>query len=490
IALTLVLLTEQLTAQDTHYWSEHFGTRATLLGGAATAGLGDNATVYYNPAAMAFVEDPNLSVTVNAYKMRAINVSNALGDGLDVKQTQFLTYPNLIAGILKFSKWPRLSAGYAVITKKTFNSNFDYLHQAEYDVDSNGTTENYIASYNYNHNVLEYWAGGGFSYQLGARWSFGLSHFGIYKNVNYTNNIDMATLPISDPTQDVSRVSSKIDFNYWSVKGNFKPSLNFNTEAFRWGVTYTTPTFHIMGRANVFREFSASNLQSLSGGDVVFTDRREKQKVKTKDFGSLAFGVSMRFGSKAWLHITNELYFGAPYYLLFDPQNPINTYPSGVPEDQVLAFFGNQNFLAYGEKYIPVINSGIGYEVRFSDKWDMMTGVRTDFNHVAPGNQYYTLQKIIIESSKWHLTHWSIGFGYNTKSKKKWTVGLDYSFVPRFQFSQFMNFTSPDANNLLQGTRTTEAWARQISLKLVLGIEFGGVNSNPMHLEEKKKNIE
>ena len=45
-------------SQDYHQWSEHFGARASLLGGAATAGLGDNATVYYNPAAMAYVEHP------------------------------------------------------------------------------------------------------------------------------------------------------------------------------------------------------------------------------------------------------------------------------------------------------------------------------------------------------------------------------------------------------------------------------------------------
>jgi len=487
-ALLIILLAEHANAQDTHYWSEHFGTRATLLGGAATAGLGDNATVYYNPAAMAFIDDPNLSVTVNAYKMRIQKVSNALGDGLDLRQIRLATYPNLIAGILKFNKWPRLSAGYAVITKKTFNSSFDYLHQNQYDVDSNGTMENYIASYNYNHNVLEYWAGGGFSYQISAGWAFGFSHFGIYKNVNYSNNIDMSALPITDPTADPTRVASKIDFSYWSVKGNFKPSLSFQSEKFKFGVAYTTPTFHVMGRATVFREFSVTN---LGGADVVFT----KVKAQTKDAGALAFGISIRFGAKAWLHLSNELFFGLPYYLIFDPPNTtINVYPDTIAQDEgyILQAFGrdegsgvtiDQNFLAYGERYTAITNSGIGYEVRFSDKWDMMTGVRLDFNYFLPKDQYYTLRHIVIESSKWQNTQWSVGFGCNTKSGKKWTIGIEYNYIPGFKFFQFMNFTSPEESRLLTGVRTQDASSRQFSLKLVVGIQFGGANSAPLHLE-------
>lgn len=486
-ALLVVLLTGHSMAQDVHHWSEQFGTRASLLGGAGTAGLGDNATVFYNPSAMSWVDDPNLSVTVNAYRIRVQNVRNALGDSLNLRQVRLGTYPNLIAGIIKFNDRPRLSLGYAVITKNIFGSSFDYLHQGRYDVDSSGSIEDYIASYNYTHDVLEYWAGAAISYQLNQRWSIGLGHFGIYKDVNYQNNIDVSALPDTTTADGVSRVASKIDFSYWSVKGNFKPSINFVSDHVRWGMTYTTPTFNVMGRATVFREFSTTN---MGGGDALVTDRREKVKAVTKSPGSLAVGVSVRFGKKAWLHVSNEFFFGQPYYLLFDPPNPVNVYPDTISDQAVYQRFGEQNFLAYGEAYTPVLNSGIGYEVRFNDRLDMMTGIRTDLNYLRREDQYYTLQRIAIESSKWQLTHWSVGFGYNTKSRKRWTVGIEYNYVWGLKFAQFINFTEPNADNLLLGPRTQSATTRQFSMKLLLGVEFGGVNSAPMHLEEEENRKE
>lgn len=477
----LVLLGIRSFAQDYHHWSEHFGVRATLLGGAATAGLGDNGSVYYNPAAMAWVEDPNLSVSVNAYKVRTISVKNALGEGLNLSQTSLETYPNLIAGIVRLKSKPKLSFGYAVITKKTFNSNFDYLHQAEYDViDTLPGLENYVASYNYNHKVLEYWAGGGVSYKLGTRWSIGFSHFGIYKNVDYSNNIDINVLPGDSTLGSVSNVTSKIDFNYWDVKGNFKPSVNFNSEGFRFGLAWTTPTFHIMGRGNVFREFGFSGLPNQGNTDVVFVDRREKIKVSTKEFGSLAIGISIRFGSKAWLHFSHETFFQTPYYTLFNPSNDITTYPT-IADTSLYSTFGDQNFLAYGEATKPLTNFGVGYEVRFTDRWNMLIGIRTDINYLRPTERYYTFRRIQIESSKWDLTHGSLGFGYLTKSNKKWTVGIDYSYLVPTPFKQFINFTEPSDSLFLSGKPAGPldvgaAKASQFSLKLVVGIEFGSLD--------------
>jgi len=477
-------LSTSVLAQDYHHWAEHYGTRATLLGGAATAGLGDNGTVYYNPAAMTSVKDPNLSVSVNAYKMRLIKVKNALGDGIDLKQTQFLTYPNLIAGIVRLNKLPRWTAGYAVITRKTFSSNFDFLHQADYEIlASVPGTERYIASYNYYHGVLEYWSGFGLGFRISKGWSIGFSHFGIYKNVSYSNNIDISALPSDSTSTEFANVTSKINFNYWDVKGNFKPAVQYQNEKFRFGMAWTTPTFHIMGRGDVYREFSITGLTSEVNSDIVFLDRREKLKVQTRETGGIAIGVSFRFGSKAWLHFAHESNFAVAYYKIFDAPNPVNTYPTTISDSSVFNQFGQQDFLTVGEKTITIRNFGFGYEVRITDRLDMLVGIRTDFNYLDSSSQYYTFKRLNIESSKWSLSHGSLGFGYITKTNKKWTVGIDYSFVPPTPFYQFVNFTSPQANTLLQGQRLKTATATQLSLKLVVAIEFGVLRE---HIPDKK----
>ena len=202
--------------------------------------------------------------------------------------------------------------------------------------------------------------------------------------------------------------------------------------------------------------------------------------------GSLALGISIRFGSKAWLHFAHETFAAVPYYLIFNPPNPVNTYPENIPDTSVYSGFGNQNFLAFGEQAVSVTNFGFGYEVMFTKRWEMLIGIRLDLNYLAPNSQYYTFQRINIESSKWHLTHGSLGFGYTSKNEKKWTVGIDYSYVAPFPFAQYVNFTDPNATTLLQGKRTNDATAQQFSLKVVLGIEIGSSKSNDKSKPEIK----
>lgn len=38
-----------LSAQDLHYWTNQFGTRSSLLGGAVVGGIKDNTAIFYNP---------------------------------------------------------------------------------------------------------------------------------------------------------------------------------------------------------------------------------------------------------------------------------------------------------------------------------------------------------------------------------------------------------------------------------------------------------
>ena len=307
--------------QDYHQWSEHFGTRASLLGGAATAGLGDNATAYYNAAAMSFVENPSHSISVNAYRMRRLKLENALGDGINLQTSQFTTTPNLIAGVLTFKNREKIRMGYSIISRRSYSNKFDYLHQANYDIlSSTAGDEIFVASYNLQHQLSEYWAGFGFSYKLSNAWSIGIAHYGIYRDVKYSNSHSTSVLPQDGSTGDVSSVSTNVTFNYYNIKGIFKPSIALSLENFRFGMALTTPSFNMLGKASVYRDYSIINMDELIGTDVTFIDRADKQKAIHKENGSLAIGVSWKLGKKAWLHFTNETFFGGKYYLLFNRQ--------------------------------------------------------------------------------------------------------------------------------------------------------------------------
>ncbi len=472
IPLLFLFYVMKLSAQDYHHWSEHFGARASLLGGAATAGLGDNATAYYNAAAMSFVQKPSISISVNAYRIRKLKIKNALGDGIDLKSTQHSTTPNLIAGIVDLKKTPKLRLGYAVITRRNYNSKLDYLHQASYDILSvTEGNEIFVAGYNLHHQLNEYWGGIAVSYQLSEGLSVGLSHYGIYRDVKYSNSHSMFVLPEDGSTGDVSSVETNVTFNYWNVKGIFKPSIALNVENFKFGMALTTPSFNMFGRAKVYRDYSIINLDEEIGTDVKFIDRAEDQKVVHKENGALAIGVSWKLGQKGWLHFTNETFFGGKYYKLFDPQQVPSVYPTYIADTTILRYFGDQNFLAYGEETVARTNVGIGLELKVAKQWEMYMGARTDF--LFNENPYYIFSKIGVESSKWNLYHFSFGLVNTTKSNKRYTVGLEYGLTPKRNFYRVIDYTKPRVDNGLVGDPGVNAYAEQFSFKLLFEIVIG-----------------
>lgn len=434
-AITLLLLSvfSVVKAQDYHHWSEHFGARASLLGGAATAGLGDNATAYYNAAAMTYVEDPSLSISVNAYRIRMLKIKNALGDGLDLEENGFSMMPNLIAGILELENHKRIRFGYTVITRRAINQKFDFLHEADDELlPQFAGPERWVNSYNLQHQLMEYWAGVSLSYKLSDHFSLGLSHFGIYRDVKYSNAYSISVLPQDFSGQNVYEYSNVQSFNYYNVKGVFKPSLAADFGSFKFGLALTTPTFNMMGRGQAFREISYINFYEISNEidiDVKIVDRVDGFKVEHKEFGSLAMGVSWQVGTKAWFHLSNETFFGGKRYYIFDVDEKPSIYPDALSdEDLENEILGGQNFLSLTEKTHARTNIGIGFETILTDRWELYLGSRTDFIYnEIPQNQKNVMR---VESSKWSLMHFSLGLVHVTKKNKRYTVGVEYGTAP------------------------------------------------------------
>ena len=430
----LILTAPFVFSQDYHQWSEHFGARASLLGGAATSGLGDNATSYYNPAAMAFVEDPSLSISVNAYRVRMLKMENVFGEGLDLKETEFSTMPNLIAGIMTFKKRKRLRLGYSVLTRRAFNQKFDFLHEANDEVlPQFAGAERWVYTYNLQHQLMEYWAGIALSYQLSDGFAIGLSHYGIYRDVKYSNSQGISILPVDYSGNEVYQYSNVQSFNYYNVKGLFKPSIALDVGNFKFGITFTTPTFNMFGKGQAYREISYINFADISDDiaiDVLLIDRVEGFKVKHKEYGALAFGVSFKLGNRAWLHISNETFFGGKKYYIFDVDEKPSIYPDVLSDDDLEnSFLGGQNFLSLTEQTEARTNLGFGLEAKLAKRLEMYLGLRTDFLY----NEYdYTYANVMrVESSQWSLMHFSLGLVHLTKKNKRFTVGVEYGAAPR-----------------------------------------------------------
>ena len=471
----LLLASLNVASQDNYYWSEQYGTRASLLGGAATSGLGDVATLYYNPAAMSFVSKPSLSITVNAYQFKSVKLHNAAGDGLDLKNTQFSTFPNFIGGMVKFKKFPRFRVGYAMLAKNNFRSKFDILHQEDYElIDTAQGLERYIASYSLDYSINEYMGGWALSFKLSDTWSVGFANFGTYRSVKYANNIDVNIFPQTYSVSSIIYVGSQVDFDYYTIKTVFKPSIALDAKNFKFGMAYTTPSIHIMGSGNVYRKVSLLNVEFSPGvfSSVSLVDNRRGVNVIHKENGAFAIGISWRFKKRAWLHFTHETFYGNNYYLLFDPENEVNAYPDAYfSPDTVYRWFGEQNYLAYGEQSINLTNFGLGFETKIGERWELLLGIRTDVINSGSVSTH-VIGRIGTEGSKWWLLHYSLGFSRVSKKGKKVTVGLEYGMATSNNFYQFVNFTEPTTGKLYYLNIEKTAYASQYSFEIVIGIEL------------------
>ena len=125
-------------AQDTHYWSQQFGTRTALLSGAVLGGANDNTMVYYNPGGLGFLDNSTISVNANAYRIENIKISNALGNQSDFKSSNLGSIPLLAGGMINF-KDPNWKFGYGFMAPVDFNfkgiarvdGNYDIIDEFE-----------------------------------------------------------------------------------------------------------------------------------------------------------------------------------------------------------------------------------------------------------------------------------------------------------------------------------------------------------------------
>jgi hypothetical protein len=69
-ALSCLALATFARPQDSHYWTNQYGTRATLLGGAVIGSVLDLSGTYYNPGGMSLIEDPDTLMAAKTCDLR------------------------------------------------------------------------------------------------------------------------------------------------------------------------------------------------------------------------------------------------------------------------------------------------------------------------------------------------------------------------------------------------------------------------------------
>lgn len=329
-------------SQDRHYWSQMGGISADLLGGSAVAGLKDNSSLYYNAAAMSFVDNPSISIGANTYRLRLLNIDNAFGQDLNQSNMGFVINPDLIGGLLFSKKNDQLRFGYAIATR--FLSKNNLSAQASFNRENNKT---HVGDFDLHNNIQETWIKSSNSYKISEHFAYGLGFIIAIRSQTYTNYIGSKLIPITN-SGEVSRFDSRVGYDDWNVKGLLRLSMAVDYERFRFGWNVTLPSVNLFGSAKIKREFSLVNnpiFQNNFPKNIILTTSTDKISTTHKYPFSSALGVSFKLKNNDWIHFSSELFLPIKKYNVFSSDAVPTAFPKEAFDSISNKYFSDVNFL-------------------------------------------------------------------------------------------------------------------------------------------------
>ena len=100
LAFALVTGATETTAQDAHYWSNQYGTRGNLLGGAVVGSALDISAVYYNPGGLSLITGPELLATSKVFEAVDVSVQGSGDLDLELSDLSLGVAPGFFAGLV------------------------------------------------------------------------------------------------------------------------------------------------------------------------------------------------------------------------------------------------------------------------------------------------------------------------------------------------------------------------------------------------------
>jgi hypothetical protein len=464
LLLILIASTGLLKAQDSHYWTQQFGTRSALLGGAVLGGAEDNTMIYYNPGALGFLEESSISINANAYRVENIKVENALGNEADFQSGQLGSVPLLAGGMIRTGseKW---KVGYAFIAPVDFNFKGIARVEGNYDlVDDSESVglEETVAEASITNKTSELIFAVGIGRKLNENWSVGLSNLFTVRSLTYQRSLSTYIFLNQEETRLIG-ANLLQNADYYNVRYAAKLGVVYQKDRWNVGLTMTTPSLNLFGQGTVASNIAVRNLKLIDENRIsgVATARQGELKTKYKSPFSVALGTNYSFG-RSQLGVAAQYYAGIDIYDVMEPApgsfvRPIDLAPQ----------LQSDEFLRLQSAAESVFNVAIGYEYEVSESLSILAGVRNDMSHFNTElNESAGIKPTI---SNWDIYHFSGGVTLNRKNSSL-SLGLLLSAGSNDSYEQSGSF-DPEDPDLVAGS-TTITKATYSNFGLLLGYTF------------------
>jgi hypothetical protein len=428
-------------AQDSHWWTNQYGNRARLLGGAVIGSARDLSAVYYNPGGLALVDQPDALLTGYVFELDNIKYSDVLFQNTDLSSTRFDAVAGLIAGQIPFSFLGDSKLAYSYLTR----------HNLEYRFNEGGTVpgdsipdlegiETLSASLTYTTRLREYWGG--------LTWSTPVDDFGLGISMFVANRSQRlrhgTALTTTDEAAEVASLMSQRSYDYYNWRLLWKIGLSTSFQRWNAGITITTPSVRLFGSGDV----QYQNIVVLPDLEsVIFTFQ---DGLPSRYTSSWAIAAGGEYVGNDWKgHIALEWFDRMDITVLDGEPFRSQTDSTQVIDPDVTNVMRS------------LVNVAIGFERSWSDTYSGYATIYSDFtgSDIADG--------AITTTTPWNL--WTIGAGaIFSIGRSEFTTGLTYKFGGRDNIGSYDLIPDDDIDEAFLSDASGRFWR----LTLVLGFKL------------------
>ena len=388
-----------INAQDSHYWTNQYGTEASLLGGLVVGSKHDLSSTFYNPGTLALTTDQVLTISTDAYQITQVNITSKSPAVPDLESNTSGAAPSIVAFRLQLDELGKNQIAFSFLVRDVVKADF-------YGRDINKTGTSGIRA---NDGIIfadnvETWVGFSWGRKIKEKVGIGISQYVTLRSNR--QRLQIINQVLEDPQTSATRIIySDTYFNNFKIL--WKAGIIFDHRPLSFGFTVTTPSLNLF---NYTGESSINISQINSAGEEQFIAVNDEDGL-TSEFKtpfSIAFGAAYHFEK-------TSLYFSAEWFAKISSYEVLNTQPViVVPTGEVIP---NTNFLSRRS----VINFGLGVDHKLGKDLSLYASIFTNNSAKDPDqlskysmSGYNILHFLGGVALKYDILDLILGLGYAT----------------------------------------------------------------------------
>jgi len=410
--LSLMGLSSRALGQDSHYWTNQYGSRATLLGGAVIGSVLDLSGTYYNPGGMALVEKPQTILAANVLQYPRVTLAGSPAGSVPLNRYNPGPAPVLLAGTIRLRKLPSHWFGYSYVARQSVKLGLSASATGIQDVlpDLPGP-EDTVTQFRLDEVLSESWFGLTWSYKISQHIGVGVTQYIAYRS---HRAIVQELAEALSQGRTLAMALGERQYSYRHFRALWKIGLAADYQWITLGLTLTSPSLSIGGTGSTGMDSSLAGIDTNGDGapdDFAAADFQRHLPVTYATPFSLAAGMTFKI-QKVRLYWSTEWFTGVRPYSVIESR-PFAAQSTG----EILSTDVTQELRG-------VLNWGVGLEWFYSTRFKGYASFTTDYSARKPG----TMTNLAL--TDWNILHLVTGGEFLIK-KSSFTVGLGAAFGGR-----------------------------------------------------------